>query len=661
MKYKSLLIIFLTALSILTIISYWAAPLQAQTPTPTPTPTITPTPVPGVQLSISKSASPPTGSTVAPGDLITYTLSVINSGAQPATNVSVSDSIPANTTFVSSNIGSVAGNTLTWNIGTLPALSGAAGELTVQVSITATSGTIANTAQVSYDNPPIVASSNTVTHTIKSPAGTTIVVNSLDDIVTNTDNRCTLREAITAANNDTASGPTRGECAAGNGDDTIDLTGLNGTITLSSQLPILDSNIIIDGPGIANLTIWNGRGFGRHFFIHPGHEVTISKVTLANGGHSSDAFGGSIHNEGLLILDNTVILSSTARLGGAISNVGDLRLINDTVIQQSMATEGGGIYNFSGTVSLVTSKIISNSATIGKGGGIYNQSASPVVVSNSIIGENSAITVGGGIFNGNGNGTNLKIENSTIIANETKLEGGGIHNGSSSTLVITNSLVMSNTSTTGGGIFNTGFATLTDVEIRTNIADSEGGGIYNNLSSLLEITNNSNISGNTAINGGGIFNNGSGQVTLSGNSSVSDNTISGSGGGIYNFGSLTIDTSAVERNSAGVHGGGIANNPGASATINQGEINDNIAVTGGGGGIANFDGSQLTIEGNSLISGNRVATRGGGIYSIISGNGDVQLTNSSVISNVADDGGGIFNDTNTPLTVDNSLISSNRG
>jgi CSLREA domain-containing protein len=71
----------------------------------------------------------------------------------------------------------------------------------------------------------------------------TITVSSTADAVAN-DGQCTLREAIIAANTDTASGSTTGECAAGLGDDTIDLTVITGTINLSGLLPDIISNVV---------------------------------------------------------------------------------------------------------------------------------------------------------------------------------------------------------------------------------------------------------------------------------------------------------------------------------------------------------------------------------------------------------------------------------
>src|ERR1044072_6734941 len=84
-----------------------------------------------------------------------------------------------------------------------------------------------------------------------SAAGTTITVNSTADVANANDGLCTLREAITAANTNTASGGVAGECAAGSSDasDIIDLTGLSGSITLTAALPDISSDATLNGPG----------------------------------------------------------------------------------------------------------------------------------------------------------------------------------------------------------------------------------------------------------------------------------------------------------------------------------------------------------------------------------------------------------------------------
>jgi CSLREA domain-containing protein len=88
----------------------------------------------------------------------------------------------------------------------------------------------------------------------------TITVNSAADTAAN-DGVCTLREAIIAANTDTASGAMAGECAAGSGSDTIVFSipgaGVH-TIVLGSALPTITTQITIDGytqPGASANTL----------------------------------------------------------------------------------------------------------------------------------------------------------------------------------------------------------------------------------------------------------------------------------------------------------------------------------------------------------------------------------------------------------------------
>jgi CSLREA domain-containing protein len=115
----------------------------------------------------------------------------------------------------------------------------------------------------------------------------TITVNSTADTVAN-DGQCTLREAIVAANTDTASSGAAGECAAGLGDDTIDLAGISGTINLTGPLPDITSNIVFNGPGADNLTVRRHTGGDyRIFTVNTGATVTISGLTISNGRASS--------------------------------------------------------------------------------------------------------------------------------------------------------------------------------------------------------------------------------------------------------------------------------------------------------------------------------------------------------------------------------------
>ena len=73
-------------------------------------------------LTAVKSSVPGDGATVKRGDQIVYTITLTNSGLQDATDVTVTDTVPAGTTFVSADNGGVqSGGTVTWSGLTVPA------------------------------------------------------------------------------------------------------------------------------------------------------------------------------------------------------------------------------------------------------------------------------------------------------------------------------------------------------------------------------------------------------------------------------------------------------------------------------------------------------------------------------------------------------------
>lgn len=109
----------------------------------------------------------------------------------------------------------------------------------------------------------------------------TLTINSLADNTTSSDGQVTLREAIIASVNHA----TTDLGQTGAGDDTLDLTGVSGTIALNSALPNIASRIAIVGPGEALMTIQGSSGNGGAddgiFFVSA--TLVLSKVTLANG------------------------------------------------------------------------------------------------------------------------------------------------------------------------------------------------------------------------------------------------------------------------------------------------------------------------------------------------------------------------------------------
>jgi uncharacterized repeat protein (TIGR01451 family) len=136
---------------------------------------------PQTALSIVKSANPVSGSNVALGSTIAYTLNVRNTGSSAATNVVVSDTIDPNLSYVA---GSCAPNNstpfscsynsttrvLSWNAASFAA-SNTATSLTFSVTVnsaTPPSTSLRNRASIVADNAPLVNSNQTI-HFVNAP------------------------------------------------------------------------------------------------------------------------------------------------------------------------------------------------------------------------------------------------------------------------------------------------------------------------------------------------------------------------------------------------------------------------------------------------------------------------------------------------------------
>lgn len=178
----------------------------------------------GANLLVLKSDSP---DPVAVGGNITYALTVRNDGPLVATSVTLSDVIPANTTFVS--VAPAAGwtcpplligdtGTQSCAIATLAASASASITLVVKVNSGTPAGTvITNTATVSSTTADPISADNTAT--------TTTMVGLAADL-------CAMAGAITGTNkSDTLNGtPGDDVICGGNGRDTINGRGGNDAI-----------------------------------------------------------------------------------------------------------------------------------------------------------------------------------------------------------------------------------------------------------------------------------------------------------------------------------------------------------------------------------------------------------------------------------------------
>ncbi len=182
-------------------------------------------------------------------------------------------------------------------------------------------------------------------------------------------------------------------------------------------------------------------------------------------------------------------------------------------------------------------------------------------------------------------------------------------------------------------IGTSGVVTITDVTIRNGLTAGVGGGIYLFQGTLT--LNNSTLNGNSAYHGGGMFASVFTTSTLN-NVTVNGNSASVAGGGITHDpeGDLIINNSFITGNSAGDRGGGIE---GGVITLNNSVIAGNSAANDGGG-INTF--RNITLN-NSTVNANGAGRRGGGISVELGGN--VTLNNSTISANGArGNGGGIY-------------------
>jgi hypothetical protein len=354
---------------------------------------------------------------------------------------------------------------------------------------------------------------------------------------------CTLVDAITAANTDTA----MGGCPAGSGADTIvlaagstqTLTAVNNTTYGPTGLPVISSVITIAGQG-STIVRDSGAPEFRLLAVHSIGDLTLQETTVSGGrapikvaSSNSYYYGGGVANYGgtLKVVNSRIVgnvISGTYtnnRFGGGVANAsGTLTLSGSTIAENS-----SGVATSGGTVTITNSTISDNRTTsiYGGAGGVVNSSGT-VTITDSTISGNFAFSGGGGIVNRSGTVT---ITNSTITGNGSTQEDGpgGIFN-DGGTVTIINSTISGNATTdadAGGGVGNVrgGLITITNSTIASNGATFADGGGVGNDSGTITITNSTITNNSTEMyNGGGIANSG-GTVILA-RTLVSGNTAS---------------------------------------------------------------------------------------------------------------------------------------
>ncbi|QDT11229.1 beta strand repeat-containing protein [Stieleria marina] len=374
-----------------------------------------------------------------------------------------------------------------------------------------------------------------------------------------------------------------------------------------------------------------------------------------------------------------------------VTGAANVSLTGGSVFGNEAASEGGGLWNNAGTMTIDGTLIDSNfvesiggDADAQGGGGVFNNGGI-LNISNATISNNEALDPdagatqddgGGGLFNnggtvtltdtdltanfatdglGNGGailslGGSVVISGGTITANEAARAGGGIENNDGA--VTLNAVTVGGIAgadgnlagINGGGLHVSaaGTTNVNDGSFQNNVAMREGGGLWNNAGTMT--IDGTMVTGNTASGdeshdgGGGVFNNG-GTLDIIGATISANlaNGASGSGGGVFSTdGDVDIQSSTIGLNGANRAGGGIEIVEGNLTLTGSNLVNNDVdgtatggpAAPGNGGGL-HVSGAVTTVIDGGSVFGNVAQAEGGGLWN--SGTGTMTIRNGTII------------------------------
>jgi uncharacterized repeat protein (TIGR01451 family) len=254
--------------------------------------TVTTTLTPSIDLVVTKNDSP---DPAIAGNQLTYTITVNNAGPSQATNVSLTDSLPAGLTFVSGT--SSTGTTVTaanlasgLTLGTLN--PGATATVTVVTSISGTTrGTVTNTATATATETDSNTANNTAT-------ASTTVNGSVDLSITKTDSADPVVAGAT----------------------------LTYTIVVTNNGPSTATNVVVTDPLPTGLVFASGTATGGGTVTNSGSTVTASIPTLASGASATITIATTVATTA------TGTLSNTATVAGAET---DTNTANNSAVAQT--------------------------------------------------------------------------------------------------------------------------------------------------------------------------------------------------------------------------------------------------------------------------------------------------------------------------------------
>lgn len=440
-------------------------------------------------------------------------------------------------------------------------------------------------------------------------------------------------------------------------DKKVEITG--GTITggTDSGVKIIGADVKLEN---VNVTGNSSQGNGGGIYVEDGSvEIiggSISGNSAAGTNERGAQGGGGIYakNSDVVLTDTTIsgntVTGSGKDGGGVLVKNGSLTINDSTISDNTAPDQGGGIHVEWSELKITDSTVSGNKAA--NGAGIFMadtdvpKNETEHTITKTTIENNTASNLGGGVYVGNN--SDVTITDSTLEGNTAASQGGAIVAYSGRNITLDNTTVKGNKAISGGAIHALGTA-VTDTHITlenntefTGNNATSGAGIYayTIAGNPLQIDIlNSKINNNTATSyGGGIFAYNGVKVRADG-ADISGNKATGNGGGVYVYDatcSLTTSNGTVFRENSGYRGGGIFSS-GGTVTVEDSTFEKNTA-TDDGGAIAATQKSTLTVRSSKVLENKAADTAGG----ILAEKSTLEVTDSIIDGNRASVGGGLY-------------------
>ena len=391
----------------------------------------------------------------------------------------------------------------------------------------------------------------------------------------------------------------------------------------------------------------NGGLYGAGIFIE-GSEFTITSCVFDSNTASGKGNMTPNDNNGAAIevtntdkaitgtISKTKFTNNKAQYGGAIDIcAGTIKIINSKFINNSADVEGGAINinaaNGNPKVTISSSNFINNSAPLG--GAILN--IKDLTVKGSTFINNTPNTIFNGV--GAGGNLNLNIRTFTDLQNAIGLVTG--------TLTLNQNVALT---TKEAADFTNGITINKDITIdgKGHTIDAKNLGRIFSIGEGFTVTlTNATLINGKATEGGAIYNDGS--LTLS-DVKLSDNAADSYGGAVFNNGHLVVGNSVFDANDI----------------VNRGSA----SVDYGGAAIYNWYDGVLTVSGSNFTNNIKNYKNGDRLVGAITTIGDATVSGSNFVNNSGRWGGAIStagyllagDDVNT-LTVSGSTFKENGG